>query len=398
MAVSKKAIAALELMAETGWLSNSKKRENLIAFACDNKHIDSLAWLLDFKSRTVDIAAEKAKEEEMMFKELTEDPNSVSAMKKKWLYKKLEDGTLQITGYKGTDLEVEIPAQIGKGKVTSIGEDAFICGGYTRKRVSNEDVRKKITSIIIPEGVTEIGESSFYGLESLEQIVIPSTLKSIGKVAFMRCTSLKSISVPEGTSIGDAAFKECDKLQDEFGFTIINGILVGFRNTKKSFSRYKSDARRELLIPDGVVSIEEGVFKSNKKIVAVKLPETLQSIGVRAFDCTMNLTWIELPQNVKVIKEKAFSRSGVSSVKLNDGLIQIDDEAFYGCWHLRDIYIPASVKQLGKEILGTYDNSQFGSLSKPSGIYVHTPAGSVAEAYMKEYYSGVYVVNDYPEE
>ena len=73
-------------MAEAGWLSNSRKRENLIAFARDNKPNDSLAWLMDFKSRTVDVAAEEAKEEAKMFKELTEDPNSVSAMKKKWLY------------------------------------------------------------------------------------------------------------------------------------------------------------------------------------------------------------------------------------------------------------------------------------------------------------------------
>ncbi|MCQ2501868.1 MAG: hypothetical protein MJ117_11060 [Lachnospiraceae bacterium] len=65
---------------------------------------------------------------------------------------------------------------------------------------------------------------------------------------------------------------------------------------------------------------------------------------------------------------------------------------------MRDIYIPASVKQLGKEILGSYDTSYAWSLSKPSGIYVHTPAGSEAEAYMKKHYSGVHVVNDYPEE
>ena len=419
MAVSKKAIAALELMAEAGWLSNSRKRENLIAFARDNKHNDSLAWLMDFKSRTVDVAAEEAKEEAKMFKELTEDPNSVSAMKKKWLYKKLEDGTLQITGYKGTDLEVEIPAQIGKGKVTSIGEDAFICGGYTSKRVSNEDVREKITSIIIPEGVTEIGKSAFYGLVSLEHIVIPSTLKSIGKVAFKGCTSLKRISIPEGTSIGKGAFWECDNLRDDLGFTVINGILVGFKNAKKSYFG-KSVARIELGITEGVTAIADNVFIGDDTIISIKLPESLQSIGVSAFEDTTSLTAIELPQNVKVVKEKAFYGSGVSSVKLNDGLTQIGAsafrntsisevvipntvkeiaaEAFYGCCHLRDIYIPASVKQLGKEILGTYDDSDSWSSSKPSGIYVHTPAGSAAEVYMKEHYSGVYVANDFPEE
>lgn len=417
MAVSKKAIAVLELMAEAGWLSNSKKRENLIAFARDNKHNDSLAWLMDFKSRTVDVAAEEEKEEKKMLRELNENPNSVSALKKSWSYKKQEDGSLQITNYKGTDLEVEIPAQIGKGKVTSIGEDAFTASDYTYKRVTNEEIRKKITSIVIPEGVAEIGRSSFFGLESLEQIVIPSTVKSIGEAAFKGCTSLKRISIPEGTNIGEGAFSLCDNLRDDLGFTIINGILVDFRRAKNFY--FKSATRIELDITEGVIAIADNVFKDDYTIVSITLPETLQSIGVSAFENTENLTAIELPQNVKVVKERAFYGSEVSSVKLNDGLTQIgasafrstpisevvipntvkkiSAEAFYGCRHLRDIYIPASVKQLGKEILGTYDNNSW-STFKPSGIYVHTPAGSAAEVYMKKHYSGVYVENDYPEE
>ena len=76
---------------------------------------------------------------------------------------------------------------------------------------------------------------------------------------------------------------------------------------------------------------------------------------------------------------------------------KIGSEAFYGCSHLRDIYLPASVTQVGREILGYYDDNQFSS-GKPSGVYVHTPAGSAVEAYVKEHYSGVYVVNDYPED
>lgn len=416
-AVSKESVASLEMMAEAGWLSNSKKRENLIAFARDNKHNDSLAWLMDFKNRTVDVAAEEAREEAKMFRELTEDPNSVSAMKKKWIYKKLENGTLQITGYKGTDLEVEIPAQIGKGKVTSIGEDAFIASGLTNKRVSNKEIRKKITSILIPEGVVEIGVSSFQGLVSLESIVIPLTLKRIGGRAFEGCKSLRSITIPEGTSIGKGAFWGCDNLRDDLGFTVINGILADFRNEKRSYLS-RSDARIELVIPEGVVAIADNVFEDDDTIISVKLPESLESIGKCAFMRTKNLTAIELPQNVKEVKDETFYGSGVASVKLNDGLMQIGAGAFrntpisevvipdtvkkiavgafYGCSYLRDVYIPASVKQIGKEILGRYDNSSYSS-GKPVGIYVHTPAGSAAEDYMKEHYTGVYVANDYPE-
>ena len=107
---------------------------------------------------------------------------------------------------------------------------------------------------------------------------------------------------------------------------------------------------------------------------------------------------MKLNDGLTQIGESAFGSTPISEVVIPNTVKKIAAEAFYDCGHLRDIYIPASVKQLGKEILGTYDNSDSWSSSKPSGIYVHTPAGSAAEAYMKEHYSGVYVANDFPEE
>ena len=112
-------------MAQAGWLSTTTKREKLIEFARTNKKTDMLAWLMDFKNRTVDVQAETAKEEAKLIKELAEDPSSVSALKKVWSYKKLDDGTLIITSYKGAAIDVEVPAVIGKAAVTVIGEDAI---------------------------------------------------------------------------------------------------------------------------------------------------------------------------------------------------------------------------------------------------------------------------------
>ena len=79
-----------------------------------------MAWLLDFKNRTVDIVKEEAKAEAKAMKELMEDPNSVSALKKIWGYKKNNDGSLMITSYKGNATKVVIPSAIGKASVTVI--------------------------------------------------------------------------------------------------------------------------------------------------------------------------------------------------------------------------------------------------------------------------------------
>ena len=90
---------------------------------------------------------------------------------------------------------------------------------------------------------------------------------------------------------------------------------------------------------------------------------------------------------------------------LPDTLRKIGKRAFYGCSRLKDVYVSDQTKTLGKEILGSYDDT-YGDMAftaggwrsdGPSGICVHTPAGSPAEEYMKRY-SGVTVVNDYPED
>ena len=84
--------------------------------------------------------------------------------------------------------------------VTSIGDEAFYdC--------------EALKSITIPEGVTEIGKCVFYGCKVLTSVIIPEGVTSIGESAFWGCKALKSITIPEGvTSIGESAFWGCTSL------------------------------------------------------------------------------------------------------------------------------------------------------------------------------------------
>ena len=67
--------------------------------------------------------------------------------------------------------------------------------------------------IVIPEGVTSIGGSAFYGCSGLTSINIPEGVTSIGGSAFSGCSGLTSINIPESvTSIGDYAFRNCTNL------------------------------------------------------------------------------------------------------------------------------------------------------------------------------------------
>ena len=71
-----------------------------------------------------------------------------------------------------------------------------------------------ITSIVINEGVTSIGNYAFYGYDNVASVSIPSSVKSIGEGAFTKCSSLTSVDISSKyiTSIGNYAFKDCTGL------------------------------------------------------------------------------------------------------------------------------------------------------------------------------------------
>lgn len=97
------------------------------------------------------------------------------------------DGVLE--GYSGTDTEIMIPEGI-----TEIGEYAF-------------NSCSSLTSIILPESLTAIGENAFWGCDSLTSITIPENVTAIGESAFSHCSGLTSITIPESvTAIGYNAF------------------------------------------------------------------------------------------------------------------------------------------------------------------------------------------------
>lgn len=209
--ISKGYMELLAMLANSGWLDSPKRRESVITFAGENGYNEALAWLMNFKNRTVDAEKEAAKETERLFRSLTEDPNSVSALKRIWGYRKLSDGTLEISSYKGSDSIVNIPSKIGKNSVSCIGKYAFSALDNIRNKNLN---RKYIKEITVPEGVTRIEEYAFMWCESLEKVVLPSTLEEVCDKAFFRCDALEEIALPEGAcEIPERAIFGCAKLK-----------------------------------------------------------------------------------------------------------------------------------------------------------------------------------------
>lgn len=172
-----------------GWLKNTTTRDELIEYASKKGKVECTAWLLDFKNRTADLAAERAKAEKRAELELNADPNSVTELRKSWNYEKQEDGTIIITGYKGSQNIVTVPGRIGKDPVTAIGEYAF-SPNAPRLTHDKELLRAQIEKIAVPASVRTIGRFAFGGytydhktwrhIDSLPEVVLPRTLDIFG--------------------------------------------------------------------------------------------------------------------------------------------------------------------------------------------------------------------------
>ena len=116
-----------------------------------------------------------------------------------WFYQR-EDGTLQISGYSGSDETVVIPDNIYGYPVTAIGGIAFMSVAGLKH-------------VVIPEGITVIYGQSFANNPELESVQLPGTLETIGYAAFEYCSNLKEIVIPEGVTYIEAdAFWGCENL------------------------------------------------------------------------------------------------------------------------------------------------------------------------------------------
>lgn len=117
---------------------------------------------------------------------------TAAELKKIWKPVALPEGSLEVSGYFGTETVVIVPAMIGKKQVTKIGSNCFYVDTMSKS------IQKEITMISLPDTVTQIGDRAFVNCESLIQIDIPSAVNHIGEYAFWQCRQL-TIHAPAGS-------------------------------------------------------------------------------------------------------------------------------------------------------------------------------------------------------
>ena len=249
---------------------------------------------------------------------------------------KLTDTTCEITRYDGVEGDVVIPEKINGFTVTSIGHHCFYRTGV------------QITSVRIPDTVTNIGKFAFAGCSQLSEMMIPASVTSIGSGIFWSDISLKEIKVDSRNS----------------SYKSIDGVL------------FSADGKVLVECPRGLTG-------------AFVVPEGTEEIQAAAFSGS-EITEVTIPGSVRTIGNSAFQYSKLNKVTLNEGLVTIGECAFASTY-TKSITIPSSVKSIQagalqnitRGILVLTKDAEIGTEAMPHG-YIAAYPGSTAQAYAEE--------------
>ena len=259
------------------------------------------------------------------------------------LTNELDDGTLEISNYAGNSATYEIPGEIDGKKVVRIGDSAFIdC--------------TELTSVTIPDSVTDIRWRAFYNCVSLKSVTIPKSVIDIDNYAFGYYYD-----------------------SDSFGTKKIDGFKINYvKNTYGHMYALKNGFTDEACfltneLDDGTLEITKYVGNSATCVIPSEIDgKKVTQIGYNAFSSRTELTSITIPDGVTIIGNSAFSDcTSLETVTIPNSVTHIYPRAFYNCTSLKEVTIPASVTVIRDEAFGYYYDTDSSETKKADGFKIN---------------------------
>lgn len=208
----------------------------------------------------------------------------------------------------------------------------------------------------------KIPTRTFYQCNGLTKVLIPSNIKEISSYAFQECSNLTEVEFQEGIkTIGGMAFKQCDKLETVNIPRSLNKITgsdgpfagiafltkVQFADKARSIPArlfYNCASLKEITLPDTINSIEENAFYGCTGLQEVQCPANLGKISKGAFGKCTGLTKIVFNQYLTTIGDSAFNGcSGLTKMELTQNIATLGSGAFRGCTSLSEVVIGSKI-------------------------------------------------------
>lgn len=196
---------------------------------------------------------------------------------------------------------------------------------------------------VIKDGTKTIANSAFSNLESLENITIPNSVVYIGQFGFYRCSSLKNVTIPDSVlSIDYRAFGSCASLENVVIGAGVTYIEEGaFRSCKSLKNIEVSKDNASFTSVDGVLFNKDKTellkYPTGSSNTTYTVPDSVTTIGYRAFDYSASL----------------------ESIVIGAGVTHIGENAFKNCTALKDVYYKGSQEQWNQVVIeteGTFEN------------------------------------------
>lgn len=272
-----------------------------------------------------------------------------------------------LISYSGSDDRVEIPARVFDTPVTEIAPYAF-----SRLLLLDNTGYVPVKSVVLPGSVKTIGSCAFYNCLELESVTLPNSVETIGSLAFGNCQSLKEIELPKRLrTIGAYAFSECSalkKIKLPSSIRYVGDGLFACCNALEEIGLsgstaykvldgglYTKDGKKLIAVPaamTGTFTVAKGTKTiapdcfSYSRLTEVLLPEGLETIENYGFYGAKRLGAPMLPESLQTIGKYAFS-AGWSALNLSE-----EKEA-------QEIYLGSSLSYLGREAFAGFGAKSF---------------------------------------